>query len=57
MGQIPEGRKPLGVDWFSKWLRPTKEKVDTIREMTDEERQRSLERSKVNGKSSSDSGQ
>ena len=56
MGQIPEGRRPLGVDWFSKWLRPSKEKVDTIREMNDEERQRSLERSKVNGKSNSDEG-
>ena len=53
MGQIPEGRKPLGVDWFSKWLRPSKEKVDTIREMTDEERQAAIERQIRNGKSSS----
>ena len=26
MSELPEGRKPLGLDWFGKWLRPSKEK-------------------------------
>ena len=61
MGEIPEGRKPLDTRWFSKWLKSedddpcddwSKNSLDSkpIRELDEEEKQRSKEREKKNGK-------